>query len=133
MRCNQAARLPPDFAAFNLWLRYYGLPVDGSADNLDADGDGLSNRQEWITGTVPTNAASALRMLTPVRSISGIVVTWESVSGRTYFLQRAISLPGPPGFLTLATNIAGQTGTTSFTDTNAVGTGPFLYRVGVGN
>jgi hypothetical protein len=42
-----------------------------------------------------------------------------------------MNLTASPTFTPLATNILGQTGTTSFTDTNAVGAGPCLYRVAV--
>ena len=51
------------------------------------------------------------------------------------------SLTPPPGrstnlgaqltFGPLASNIVGQAGTSVFTDTNAVGKGPFFYRVGL--
>ena len=62
-----------------------------------------------------------------------VTVTWQSVAGVNYFIQRATHLAVPGSFATLATNIRGQAGTTSYTDTNSVSAGPFFYRVGVSN
>jgi hypothetical protein len=115
------------------WLQQYGLPTDGSADFADPDHDGLNNWQEWVCGTNPTNALSALRLLTPVVAGTYVTVSWQSVAGANYFLQRSTNLAASPAFAPLATNIFGQPGTTSFTDTNAAGAGPFFYRVSVGN
>ncbi len=113
------------------WLQQYGLPTDGSVDFTDADSDRLNNWQEWIAGTAPTDPTSALRLLNPARSASGITVTWESVSNRTYFLERATTLGGTSSFVLLTNNISGQSGTTHYTDINALGPGPFFYRVGI--
>jgi hypothetical protein len=113
------------------WLQQYGFPTDGSADYTDPDGDGVSNWQEWIAGTNPTNALSVLMMLAPSNTVSGIAVPWESVSGITYFLQRSTNLGAQPAFASVQSNLVGQAGVTAYTDTNATGPGPFFYRVGV--
>ena len=117
-----------DFAG---WLWQYGLPTDGSADYLDTDHDGLNNWQEWRSGTVPTNALSVLRMVGARPAGANVTVTWQSVAGVSYFLERGTALAGQPVFSLLATNLLGQAGTTSYTDTNAAGGVQSFYRVGV--
>ena len=124
------------------WLQQYGLPTDGSADLVDTDGDGMNNWQEWICGTNPTNALSVLRMLSAVPYSGGVTITWRSVAGITYFLERttdvsswfisnSISNVWTANAVLVATNITGQAGSTSFVDATASGAGPFFYRVGV--
>jgi len=109
------------------WLQEYGLPIDGSVDFLDTDGDGMGNWQEWICGTSPTNAQSVLRIISVGSSTTNATVTWQSVAGVNYYLERNANLGTP--FSLLAANITGQSGTTSYADTNANGAGWFFYRV----
>ena len=113
------------------WLQQYGLPADGSADYADPDGDGMNNWGEWRCGTDPTNALSALRLLAPVAAGTNVFVSWQSVAGVNYFLERSTNLVVSSAFTAVATSIPGVPGTTSYTDTNAVGVGPRFYRVGV--
>jgi hypothetical protein len=112
------------------WLQTYGLPTDGTADNIDSDSDGMNNWEEWIAGTCPIDSNSAFRMLPPVANLSPVTLTWQSTTNRAYWLQRALNSAAPLCFTCLASNIPGGSGTTSFSDTNAPA-GVVLYRVGV--
>jgi hypothetical protein len=113
------------------WLQQYGLLIDGSTDQADPDGDHFDNYQEWRAGTSPVDATSLLQLTSIVVDTNGATVTWQSVPGIVYFLDRGTNLTELPSFTTVSTDILGQTNTTSYTDSTAVGSGPFFYRVGV--
>ena len=95
--------------------------------------DGDNNWQEWVAGTNPTNAVSALRMLAAAGAVAAVTVTWSSVTNRTYALERAIDLGAAPAFSVLRSNLPGLPDTTTFTDTNTLGSAPRFYRVRVEN
>jgi len=46
-------------------------------------------------------------------------------------MQRGTNLAAQPIFSTIQTDIIGQPGTTSCTDTDATNSGPFFYSAGV--
>jgi hypothetical protein len=114
-----------------LWLQQYNLPVNASTDSDDPDHDGMGNWQEWVAGTIPTNAASALRVVSVTESASGKQVTWTTVTNRSYALESSTNLDSAAAFYTVQGQIVGSVGTRAFTDTNAQGNGPFFYRVKV--
>ena len=97
----------------------------------------MNNWQEWRCGTCPTNKLSVLTMLAPTIGVSGVTVSWQSVANRSYWLERATNLalsdepPTLQPFSGIASNLAGQLGTTSYTDATATNSGPFFYRVGI--
>jgi hypothetical protein len=113
------------------WLQQFGLPTDGSADAADLDGDGHSTWQEWRCQTCPTNTMSSLRLLTAAPTGNNLTVTWQSVAGVNYFLERSTNLASNPSFTRLATSIPGKAGTTTYTDTNTAALTQRFYRVGV--
>ena len=116
------------------YLQQYGLPTDGSADNLDTDGDGFKNWQEWRANTNPTNASSALKMLSVTNANpAGLWISWQT-SDRTYFVQRSTNLAAQAAFLTIASNIVVSgpgPGMIWFADPTATNAVPYYYRVGV--
>ncbi len=119
----------PALLDYYTWLQSYGLSTAASALYADSDSDRMNNWDEWRAGTDPTNAISTLRMLSVAGAVSGLTVTWASVTNRFYSLERAIDPAALPAFALAQSNIAGLPEATSWTDTNAGGAGPFYYRV----
>jgi hypothetical protein len=111
-----------------LWLQQNGLPVDGTADQLDPDGDGSRNWDEWRAGTLPRDPASVLRLFPLLVGAEGASVRWTSIGSRTYFVERGTN--GGP-FKSWRSDIPGVLGTTAITDRDAHPGDAVLYRVGV--
>ena len=103
--------------------------TDGSADTADPDGDHFDNYSEWRAGASASDATSLLKILPVSPSVNAATVTWQSVNGVHYVLERSTSLALP--FTRAATGIPVDTNTTSWLDSGAGGEGPFFYRVGV--
>jgi len=64
---------------------YFGSPTGADRD-VDSDGDGMSNWSEYIAGTIPTNAASYLKV-DGVSATGSAQVIFQAVAGRTYTIE----------------------------------------------
>jgi subtilisin family serine protease len=111
-------------------LKYFGH-LTGTDPNADPDQDGMSNLAEWVAGTNPTNAASCLRLtLLSAANSNGIVLSWPSVAGKTYWLARSTNLSA--GFdSTVFTNIAATAPINTKTNTVIFPGSAGFYHVGV--
>ena len=105
-----------------------GITNSAGAAGDDQDGDGFSDRSEYGAGTDPTAAASLLRMggLSGV-SYAGPVITWSSVTGRTYQLQRSESFPS--AWTTLQSVIPATPPLNTYTDAPPAAPS-LIYRIG---
>jgi Tol biopolymer transport system component len=67
-----------------------------SCATCDADGDGVSNLQEYLAGTSPTDSGSVLRVQ-PSAAMSGnnVMLTWPAAPGKGYAVQYKLHLTDP--------------------------------------
>jgi hypothetical protein len=92
--------------------------------NADPTGKGMTIGQDYLAGTDPNNINSILRITSGSFSSGGTsaALTWDSVSTRFYYLQKATGLSSPgwaDSGLGLVSPSAGATTSAGFTDTNA--------------
>ncbi|NCA81443.1 MAG: hypothetical protein EOM72_01675 [Opitutae bacterium] len=109
----------------NLWEFQNGYdPLDP-----DSDGDGSPNADELAAGTDPLDPDSSLALMdVRFQPSSGFVLSWQSVSGKTYRVGRISSLvTGEWSWITAP--IAATQPLTVRTDSTAIGPGPWLYRI----
>jgi hypothetical protein len=94
------------------WEVAYGFnPNDPDDAALDADGDGLSNLQEYQAGTHPRNAESVLRLdITPAGQA---MLQFQGVAGKAYTLLQRDAL-GVGAWQVLTNFVAGDTGLFQF-------------------
>jgi hypothetical protein len=116
---SDADGLPDDYE------QAFGLNPTLAADrNFDTDGDGASNRAEFVAGTRPNDAASVLR-LRLIPQVKGCV-EFESVPGRTYALEGALHINSYWG--SVSGTIVGHGGRVRLVDQTAAGV---FYRLRV--
>ncbi len=90
---------------------------DLSRANDDADGDGLTNLEEFMAGTDPRSALSGLRVIAFTKNGSDLSLTFTSVIGKTYRLEAKDNFT-----LTTWTLVQDQVAaTTATTNVNALG------------
>ena len=113
---NTKASYITAWTPFQAWQVLYFGDINNplAASGVDPDGDGMNNLQEFLTGTDPTNSASALRITSIAKQGTNVVVTWMTGVGKTNALQ--VTSGGSGG--SYATNGFADL----FTVTNTVGT-----------
>ena len=87
----------------NWWESLYFGQATHVVAAAHADADPLSNLQEYIAGTDPTNAASCFRITNGMRLGDDFLIEWPSVSGRVYSALWSTNLTD--GFLPLESGI----------------------------
>jgi hypothetical protein len=69
------------------WEDQFGLNKSLADAELDLDGDGASNADEFRAGTLPNNASSVFRIVGLQRETNNVRITWNTVGGKSYRVQ----------------------------------------------
>ena len=102
-----------------------GISVDCAKD---ADGDGMTAADEYLSGTNPSDPFSVLAVeaVMPDRSSgANITIRWNSVEGKTYSIERSANLL--EGFEPVATGLKATPPVNEYQDT--VNGRQYFYRI----
>jgi hypothetical protein len=93
-----SAQQPASITSDEWKIAFFGSLTNSQAgDDVDADGDGALNWQEYLAGTNPTNALSCLQFSSAsfyTNGVRGVAINWLTAPGKTYNLQSSPSLNG---------------------------------------
>ncbi len=115
-------------------LRFFGDLEDKTAQaQVDADEDGVSNLEEFIAGTDPTNSISMLRLLggrpAGEANTNGLTLRWLTAPGKKYVLETTSSLTSRE-WTVISSEILGD-GTIRQLTPPDIGGSPAFYRIRV--
>lgn len=105
-----------------------GQAGDKSRATDDADGDGLTNLQEFLAGTDPKNPTSHFAISSITSSGGSLQISFGTILGKTYQLQYRNDL-ATGNWLILADQIFGTGGTIQIADPGAAGLTKRFYRL----
>lgn len=116
----------------DVWENAHGFNPNDPADaTQDADNDGQTNLAEYLAGTDPRNAGSALRITAITRETNDIRVSWTTAGSHNYLLQGGTNLVGGIGsnVSPLISVPPGGSSTTNYLQTNGANLPARFYRV----
>jgi len=74
------------------WWASYGITGPARVAANDTDGDGFTNAQEHALGTSPVDASSTFKVGNIERTENTLSITWPSIAGKKYQVQKRASL-----------------------------------------
>jgi hypothetical protein len=119
----------PDWWRLAYFDHATGQVVDNSRALDDADGDGKTNADEFTAGTDPTNPGSAFRITAITGNNGDLVISWITVQGKSYQLQRADTPDAAATWTDVGTVVTGTGGMVNVPDPGALADARHFYRV----
>ena len=99
-----------------------------AADSADPDGDGWTNAQEFASGTDPNDRTSLLKVDQMKISGSDLLLSFPTVSGKTYRVERSDTLQ-TGSWATVQADIPGTGGTVQVADAAGAAQPKRFYRI----
>lgn len=113
----------------DVWEEQY-FPGGNAHPDADPDGDGLTNLEEYLAGTDPTDPNSLFAIVSVARGPAGFTVRWSSAGGRHYRVLRAAELGADgAGFAVVGSGLEATPPWNSYLDVTANPAGTYFYRI----